>query len=350
MISVEDLLKPISAGQPCGPDLAYDPAFQQLETLVRGKPETQFSAAEDPNWKELRELSIEFHGKSKHLTAGVILALCLLKTEGFAGFRDGLALVRGLLETYWDAVYPKLDPDDNNDPTERMNILGNLASSGEPYQLIPRLQDTALALSPSIGPVRLKHIILAKQPAAAPAEGQTAPVTESQIQAIFKDTNQDTLKATYDAVSQSIDTVKLVDAFLTEKVGTRGTNLEELISNLKQAQAAMAPFVAGAPVEGGREAGAEAADGAGGTSGDGGGAKVSVPGSIRSRDDVVRTLDRICEFYNRTEPSSPVPLILYRARRMVMMNFMELIHELTPDSVTTVKVVTGPQPGETTTG
>ena len=150
-------------------------------------------------------------------------------------------------------------------------------------------------------------------------------------------------------MSQSIDTVKLVDAFLTEKAGTRGTNLDELISNLKQAQAAMAPFVAGAPVEAGQEAGAEAADGAGGTSGDGGGAKVSVPGSIRSRDDVVRTLDRICEFYNRTEPSSPVPLILYRARRMVTMNFMELINELTPDSVTTVKVVTGPQPGETTT-
>ena len=93
MISVEDLAKPISAEVPCGPDLAYDPAFQQLETLVRGKPETQFSAAEDPDWKELRDLSVAFHGRSKHLTAGVILTLSLLKTEGFAGLRDGLALV-----------------------------------------------------------------------------------------------------------------------------------------------------------------------------------------------------------------------------------------------------------------
>ncbi len=43
MISVEELLKPISAEQPCGPDLSYDASLQQLETLVAGKPET-FSA------------------------------------------------------------------------------------------------------------------------------------------------------------------------------------------------------------------------------------------------------------------------------------------------------------------
>src|SRR5215510_7862605 len=102
MTSVEDLANPISSDQPCGPDLAYDPAFQQLETLVRGKPETQFSAAEDPDWKELRDLAVEFNGKSKHLTASVILALSLLKTEGYAGLRDGLTLVRRLLTEHWD--------------------------------------------------------------------------------------------------------------------------------------------------------------------------------------------------------------------------------------------------------
>src|SRR5262245_45682589 len=119
MTSVEDLAKPISADQPCGPDLTYDPAFQQMETLVRGKPETQFSAAEDPDWRELRDLAVEFHGKSKHLTASVILALCLLKMDGFVGLRDGVVLIRRLLESCWDTVYPRLDPEDNNDPTAR---------------------------------------------------------------------------------------------------------------------------------------------------------------------------------------------------------------------------------------
>ena len=343
MISVEDLAKPISAEAPCGPDLAYDPAFQELETLVRGKPETQFSAAEDPDWKELRDLAVAFHGRSKHLTASVILALSLLKTEGFAGLRDGLALVHRILADNWDTAYPRLDPEDNNDPTERINILGNLVSSGEPYRFIPRLQETVIAQSPSLGRARLQDILAAKEP---PADGKPAAINESQIQGIFKDSNVDALKAVHEAVVQCVETIKAIDAFLSDKVGTRGVNFDELTKSLKQVQGCVAPFIGAPPVEG--EASGEAA--AGGGSAGGAAKAVSVPGSINSRDDVVRALERICDFYRLNEPSSPVPLILYRAQRMVKMNFMEIVTELTPDAVTTVKVITGPQPGETTTG
>ena len=343
MISVEDLAKPISAEAPCGPDLAYDPAFQELETLVRGKPETQFSAAEDPDWKELRDLAVAFHGRSKHLTASVILALSLLKTEGFAGLRDGLALVHRILADNWDTAYPRLDPEDNNDPTERINILGNLVSSGEPDRFIPRLQETVIAQSPSLGRARLQDILAAKEP---PADGKPAAINESQIQGIFKDSNVDALKAVHEAVVQCVETIKAIDAFLSDKVGTRGVNFDELTKSLKQVQGCVAPFIGAPPVEG--EASGEAA--AGGGSAGGAAKAVSVPGSINSRDDVVRALERICDFYRLNEPSSPVPLILYRAQRMVKMNFMEIVTELTPDAVTTVKVITGPQPGETTTG
>jgi type VI secretion system protein ImpA len=341
MTSIEDLAKPISADAPCGPDLAYDPAFQQLETLVRGKPETQFSAAEDPDWKELRNLAVEFHGKSKHLTASVILTLSLLKMEGFTGLRDGLALVRRILADYWDTAYPRLDPEDNNDPTERMNILANLVSFSDPYRFISRLQETVIAQSPSLGRVRLNDIIAAKQP---PAEGQPAPLSEAQITATFKDSNVDSLKAVHEAVAQSVETVKAIDALLTDKVGSRGVNFDELTKSLKQVQATVAPFVGAAPVGG--EGGEDAVPPAAGVAR----AVMSVPGAINSREDVVRALERICDFYRLNEPSSPVPLILYRAQRMAKMSFMEIVTELTPDAVTTVKVVTGPQPGETTTG
>jgi type VI secretion system protein ImpA len=342
MTSIDDLAKPISAEAPCGPDLAYDPAFQQLETLVRGKPETQFSAAEDPDWKELRDLAVAFHGRSKHLTASVILALSLLKTEGFVGLRDGLALVHRILADNWDTVYPRLDPEDNNDPTERVNILGNLVSSGDPYRFIPRLQGTVIAQSPSLGRVKLQDILAAKQPPAAPAEGQPAPLSEPQIQGVFKDSKVDDLKAVHEAVAQSVETVKAIDAFLSEKVGTRGVNFDELTKTLKQVQGSVASFIGAPPVEG--AAGAEAAAVGAAT------ATVSVPGAINSREDVVRALERICDFYRLNEPSSPVPLILYRAQRMAKMNFMEIVNELTPDAVTTVKGVTGRQPGEPTTG
>jgi len=344
MISTEELLKTVSAEEPCGPDLAYDPAYQQLESLVRGKPETQFSAAEDPDWKELRDLAAEFHGKSKHLTAAVILALSLLKTEGFPGFSAGLGVVQGLLERFWDTVYPRLDPDDNNDPTERLNILGNLVSHGDPYRMIPRLQETPICQSPSLGRVKLNDIILARQPPAA-AEGKPATLTESQIQATFKDSNVDSLKAVHDAVIQSLETLKAMDALLSEKVGAgRGTNFDELNKCLKQVQASVAPFVGAVPVDAaGAEEGGQAVAGVPGASS---ARAIAVPGAINSREDVVQTLDRICQFYQQNEPSSPVPYILRRAQRIVKMNYMEIVNELTPDALSTVKVVTGPEPGE----
>src|SRR5438309_3682229 len=111
MINVDDLLKPIADDKPCGADFTYDPALQNLESISRGKPETQFSAAEEPEWKEVRDSAIEVLGQSKHLSAGVILAVSLLELGGLDGLRDGLAVVRGLTEKYWADVYPKLDPD-----------------------------------------------------------------------------------------------------------------------------------------------------------------------------------------------------------------------------------------------
>ena len=54
MAVADELLKPISEEAPCGTDLSYDVRLQELDTLVRGKPETQFSAAEPPDWKLIR--------------------------------------------------------------------------------------------------------------------------------------------------------------------------------------------------------------------------------------------------------------------------------------------------------
>jgi len=64
-------------------------------------------------------------------------------------------------------------------------------------------------------------------------------------------------------------------------------------------------------------------------------------GSIQSRDDVIRALGLICDYYRNHEPSSPVPLILQRAERLVNKDFMEIVTDLTPDAVTQLQVITG---------
>jgi len=79
MIDVEELLKPVSEKEPCGKDLSYDSGFLALDGLIAGKPETQFSAAEEPDWKAVRDACLELFEQSKDLRVAVKLSLALVK-------------------------------------------------------------------------------------------------------------------------------------------------------------------------------------------------------------------------------------------------------------------------------
>jgi len=55
---------------------------------------------------------------------------------------------------------------------------------------------------------------------------------------------------------------------------------------------------------------------------------LTVRGPIRSREEVLRQLENICEYYRQVEPSSPVPFLLRRARKLVNMSFVQVVQEL----------------------
>ena len=67
----------------------------------------------------------------------------------------------------------------------------------------------------------------------------------------------------------------------------------------------------------------------------------TVPGQIGSREDVVRAIDRICDYYSRYEPSSPVPLLLQRARRLATGNFVDIVRDLAPGALAEIEKVCG---------
>jgi len=347
MINVEDLLKPVADDKPCGEDFTYHPSFQNLETLSRGKPETQFSQAEDPDWKEVRDGALEVLGQSKHLMAGVILTVSLTKIGGLEGLRDGLATVRGMSEKYWNDLYPKLDPDDNNDPTERINILNNLSTGGEPYKFTSHVKQIVVCESPAMGRITLGQIITAKEKATAKPDeekpkGDTGPDL-NQIQAAFRDAGPDAAKATLTLVTETIGHAQGIEGFLDSTIGAgRGVNFDTLDKLLEEMKRAVEPYVedgaATAEVPAGEEGTAAAGAAAGGRPARGG---PGVSGTIQSRADVLKALDLICDYYRNNEPSSPVPLIIQRAQRLVDKDFMEILNDLTPDAVSTLQVITG---------
>jgi type VI secretion system protein ImpA len=64
-------------------------------------------------------------------------------------------------------------------------------------------------------------------------------------------------------------------------------------------------------------------------------------GELASREDVVRAIDQICKYYARYEPSSPIPLLLQRCKRLATMSFIDIVKDMAPDAVSRVEIIAG---------
>ena len=255
----------------------------------------------------------------------VLLARALTSTAGLLGLADALELIRGLLERHWDSVHPQLDPDDDNDPLIRINTLSRALGSFS-------LRATQLS-SGSLSPVAGEQV---HDPAA--------------IDGAFMEANLEQIQSDSDAATRALDAAVKIDQELTGRVGAdRAPDMAGLTACLREivgiystqlsrrgvvasgGEPDNAP-VAGDTVEAGPAAQATAA--------------VSVPGAVNSREEVVRILDRICEFYARQEPSSPVPVLLQRAKRLVSKDFLEILKDVAPDSVAQFERLSGADSGK----
>jgi len=63
--------------------------------------------------------------------------------------------------------------------------------------------------------------------------------------------------------------------------------------------------------------------------------------AIASREDVIRALERACEWIERNEPSNPAPLLIRRSQRLMSKNFIDIVRDLIPDGVDQVEKLAG---------
>lgn len=117
MIALEELLEPISPDQPSGADLRYDPLYDTIkearredDDLNQGAWQTERKVSDLPQVIKLTTTALQ--KKSKDLQLAAWLTEALLRKEGFAGFSSGLQLLQGLMEKYWDSLYPQIDDGD----------------------------------------------------------------------------------------------------------------------------------------------------------------------------------------------------------------------------------------------
>lgn len=113
----EDLLNPIPGPNPAGVNLRYDPLYDKIKEALREDDDAPQGA-----WERVRKtadlpLTIKLCSdalatKSKDLQIAAWLTEALVRREGFAPLPACLRLLKGLVEQFWEGLYPELEDGD----------------------------------------------------------------------------------------------------------------------------------------------------------------------------------------------------------------------------------------------
>lgn len=342
VIDVEGLLAPIPGESPVGESLQYAGLYDQIREARRaddGLSQGEWKRdSKESDWDEVVSLGTDaLESRTKDVQIGAWLAEGLVRVSGFAGCRDALKLLSGLLERYWDTLYPEID---DGDLEGRANI----------FAFVDR--QTALAL---------KEVPVTRSPAGslswnALEDSRTGPPAKAsdfeELKAeqekktdefrkavngtpkVFYETASETLSECW-AAYQELDRV-LDDRFGRETPGlsTLRKSLEDVradVDKLLKEKRALEPDAA-QPAAGGSAD--EAGGGQEGYAYASGVAVAGVTGPIRTRADALSRLKQVAEFFRATEPHSPVSYLVTRAVSWGEMTLDSWLAEVVKDSGT----------------
>jgi type VI secretion system protein ImpA len=340
-IEVDEYLKDIDGKTICGDDLQYDAEFLCLEQDIKGKPEQVIGdtviEAEPPNWRDIKKQTEALLSRSIDLRILIYHLRALIALQGFSGLEDGLQLLHAAIEQRWDSLYPQLDPDDDNDPTERINILSALCDYDiflKPLQQIPLLNTKA------VGKFNSRDINIASGKFTVPNNEKS--INQATIEAAIQDSDVENLQQTLHTLTASLDYLNQLESKVTDYVGTsNASSFAELRSFLKESQAFLTTTLnkKGVDSNSSVQAGEDIQDHTVAPVFVMSSTQAAIAGTINNTQDVIRVLNLVCEYYQKNEPSSPVPMLIARAMRLVGKSFMEALKDIAPagvDEATTI--------------
>lgn len=333
VFDIDQLIAPVSDETPSGDNLEYEPEFGELERAAQGKPAhemgDQVIEAEGPDWTAVIEQGQELLGRSKDLRIAVLLARGAANVHGPTGLASGAALIHGLLANLWDTVHPQLDEEDDDDPTFRVNSMLPLSDRGG---MLNDILTMPIVRSKVVGTFSLRDVRVAKGEM-QPLDPDAQVPDSALISAAFQDCDLDELQADAAALDAALEAIGKCEAIFAEQIGAANSpDLDGLVSELKEIKKIYAENLIS------RGIGVEMPDEEGGA-GAGGGAPIS--GEVRSREDAVMMIGKVITYYERAEPSSPVPVLLQRIQKLIPMTYLDIMRELTPEAVAQAEALAG---------
>jgi len=338
-LDLERLLTPISGDNPAGQFLRYEGTYDRIQVarqedadLPQGVWERELKKAD---WKEVRDLCLEtLESRSKDLQLGVWLLESLLHLYGFLGVSDGLRLLLGLCERFWDHLYPETDGDDLEarvSPIVWMN-----------EKLYLQLKLISITLPESVDAVRytwgdweyanyLENQALKDKKVREEAESQ-GKVTRAKFLGSVMFTSKSFYETQSESLAASIELTRELERFLDERSGNQSPSLKQFRDILEDIHKVVNDLLVEKQEEDEDRETAVLEENQQGLlrvqeRGEGAGKRV-VTGGIRSRGEAYRMLSEAADYLLMHEPHSPTPYLVKRAVSWGNMTLNELLQEL----------------------
>lgn len=318
-------LQPLD-GEPCGPDLEYDPEYMELAQLAAGKPETQFAPAEPPEWPRVREIAESLFGRTRDLRVAAWWSRARLNIDGFAALPEVLAVLHGLLDKLWDDLHPKPDPEDG-DTFARQSAIGGLDKLDS---LLGDVRNCQLSTDRRLGGLRMREVEIVLEKLTPRADEK--PRTQGQVSGMIADAPE--VAAALRTQSQAaLALLKQLQATLMQRFGADSVDVKTLRGMLTGLQTLLPAIPEGSSAE------AEPTDAVAAAP-----KRASGVHSVETRQDAIRAIELVCAYLERVEPTNPAQLLLRRAARVIDKNFLQLVRDLAPDAVKEVARIMGVDP------
>ena len=342
MLNFEQLLEPLTDASVTGENLEYDFQFTELLLKAQGTPDRvdivkdpdnagrdmeRITPGKEPDAKLILDSALALFKRTKDLRIAVYLVYGLTRINGLAGLSAGTELISRLLNQYWDDIHPRLDSDDDMDPFMRINALNAIC---DPAMLLRAIRNSPLAEARAIGHFTLRDLDVANGEAAA-LEGLQA-ATPELLQTVCVEMDQSILTGRLTACKATMVNLTSMTALFNEKTSST-PDFAPLLKLLKRAVVlfeSTAPSVSVAVKLEQPEEGVVPTV-----------LRPQGPAKVSTRVDAKKLLEQACHYLEQAEPAHPSPLLIRRAIRLLDMNFMDIVRELTPDALREVEHLGG---------
>ncbi len=351
---LEALLAPIAGDTPQGTDIREDFAPTSPYNRLRdARAEARDAERERdtpapgqevrdpaPYWRTVRDVALKtLKENAKDLEVSAWLTEALVRSHGLAGLAAGARMMGGLAERYWDDLFPL--PDEYGLETRVAPVTGLNGRDGNGSLMQPLYQLTLFKRRGDDTPVAIYQYQQAEKLSTTSKErGAAFDALEKEARAADRRAFGELYRDAWTAREAWQEMANTLDA----KAGADGpstTAVRDLLSGILDVAKRYAPpeviaAVSAPPAEAPAEAAAteEApADTVAAT-------PAASPGRIATRDDALRALGEIADFFRRTEPHSPIAYTLDEAVRRGRLSWPELLQEVVADMNTRNNILT----------